>query len=414
MKLSEIEQIACKQKELLLTSESGLRREALDDLPHIDSHALIVSGIRRCGKSTLLHQYLEQQKEDFFYLHFEDIRLYNFQMKDFVLLDKIVEQSGQAILFFDEIQSVKGWELYVRQKLDQRFRVFITGSNASLLSRELGTKLTGRHITKELFPFSFSEFIAFKNITPSMESLEKYMYTGGFPEFVKNQNPETLKTLIDDILYRDIVVRYGIKDASSVKRLLSYLFFNAANLTSPSKLTDIAGVKSSTTVLEYFSYFETSYLISLLPKFSYSAKAQMLSPKKVYVSDTGLIRAGAILLSENYGYFLENMIFIHLRRQTKELYYFNENNRECDFVCLENGRVKNLLQVCWELNTDNEEREIKGLLNAMTFFNLTKGTIVTANQQDVIYIDGFEIEVAPAWKFLTPCCKKPSNSSAPA
>lgn len=401
MKLSVIEEIANNQKEVLLMSDSGLRREILDFLPNVESHALIISGIRRCGKSTLLHQYLQQKNEDFFYLHFEDIRLYDFQIKDFALLDKIIEHSEQKLLFFDEIQSVKGWELYIRQKLDQQFKVIITGSNASLLSRELGTKLTGRHITKELFPFSFSEFTAFKNLTPSLESLEKYMYMGGFPEYAKNENLETLKILVDDILYRDIVVRYGIRDASSVKRLLSYLFFNAAKLVSPSKLNDIAGVKSSTTVLEYFSYFEDSYLISLLPKFSYSAKSQLLSPKKVYISDTGLIRAGAILLSENYGYFLENLIFIHLRRQTKELFYFNENNRECDFVQLENGKARSLLQVCWELNTDNEEREVNGLLDAMNYFNLKKGAIITTNQQDTIYHDNLEIDVVPAWKFLS-------------
>ena len=400
MKLSEIEDIAKTQKEMLLVSDSGFRRETLDFLPNLESHALIISGIRRCGKSTLLHQYLQQKNEDFFYLHFEDVRLYDFQIKDFVLLDKVIERSEQKLLFFDEIQSIKGWELYIRQKLDQHFKVIITGSNASLLSRELGTKLTGRHITKELFPFSFNEFVAFKNLIPSLESLEKYMHIGGFPEFVKNENPETLKMLIDDILYRDIAVRYGIKDVSSVKRLLSYLFFNAAKLTSPSKLTDVAGVKSSTTVLEYFSYFENSYLISLLPKFSYSAKSQMLSPKKVYVSDMGLIRAGAILLTENYGYFLENMIFVHLRRQTKELFYFNENNRDCDFVQFENGKAKNLLQVCWELNHDNEEREINGLLDAMNYFKFTKGTIITANQQDTIYHGNLEIEVVPAWRFL--------------
>lgn len=401
MKLSEIHEIAEMQKNYLLSSDSGLKREILDFLPPLASHALIISGIRRCGKSTLLHQYVQKKNEDFFYLHFEDIRLYDFQMKDFVLLDKVIDRSTQKLLFFDEIQSVKAWELYVRQKLDQGYRVILTGSNASLLSRELGTKLTGRHITQDLFPFSYSEFIAFKNLKSSIESLNKYMHTGGFPEFVKNENPETLKNLIDDILYRDIVVRHGIKDASSVKRLLSYLLFNAAQLTTPSKLTDIAGVKSSTTVLEYFSYFEDSYLITLLPKFSYSAKSQMLSPKKVYVSDTGLIRAGSVPLTENWGYFLENLVFLHLLRQTKELYYFHENNRECDFVQLENGRLKNLLQVCWELNTDNEEREINGLLNAMRHFKSTKGTIITANQQDILYQGDLEIEVIPAWKFLS-------------
>ena len=400
MKISEIEDVISRQKNNLFVTDSGLRREILDTLPKIESHALIISGIRRCGKSTLLHQFLKQNNESFFYLHFEDVRLYDFQMKDFILLDKIIEKSGEKILFFDEIQSVKGWELYVRQKLDEHFKIVITGSNATLLSRELGTKLTGRHITRELFPFSYSEFLAYKNLLPSFETLKNYMLTGGFPEFVKNGNHETLKMLIDDILYRDIVVRYGIKDASSVKRLLSYLFFNAAKLTTPSKLTDVAGVKSSTTVLEYFSYFEDSYLVSLLPKFAYSAKSQALAPKKVYVSDTGLIRAGAILLTENYGYFLENMIFLQLRRQSKEIFYFNENKRECDFVQLENGIAKQILQVCWELNSDNEEREIGGLIDAMQHFKFKTGTIITANQRDTIYKDDLEIEVVPAWEWL--------------
>ncbi|MCL2027091.1 MAG: ATP-binding protein [Bacteroidales bacterium] len=400
VKLSDIEQIASEQKERLLQNDSGLQREILETLPRMASHALIISGIRRCGKSTLLHQYLRSSEQDFFYFNFEDIRLYDFQIKDFALLDTAIEKSGQKLLFFDEIQAVTGWELFVRQKLDQRYRIVLTGSNASLLSRELGTKLTGRQITKELFPFSYREFVSFKNKKNNAKTFLEYLQTGGFPEYVKAENPDILNGLIDDILYRDIVVRYGIKDASSIKRLLSYLFFNTAKLTTPSKLKDIAGVKSPSTILDYFSYLEASYLIQLLPKFSFSLKSQMLAPKKVYVCDTGLIKTGTILLTENYGYLLENIVFSHLRRHTKELFYFNENNKECDFVELQNGKIKTLLQVCWDLNEDNEEREIRGLTEAMHYFKQTKGYIITYNQRDTIHHENVVIEVIPAHEFL--------------
>jgi predicted AAA+ superfamily ATPase len=400
MKLSEIEYVVASQKESLLTGDNGLPREMLGSLPDLQPHALIISGIRRCGKSTLLRQHLGRMAQDFFYLNFEDTRLYDFQMKDFALLDTVAAKSGAKTLFFDEIQSVTGWELYVRQKLDSHCKVAITGSNASLLSRELGTKLTGRQITKELFPFSYSEFIAFRNEKPSHDSFISYMQAGGFPEYLKSGNADILRSLIDDVLYRDIAVRYSIRDVSSLKRLLSYLLFNAAKLTTPSKLKEVAGVKSPSTVLEYFSYFETSYLIHPLLKFSFSAKSQMLAPKKMYTCDTGLIRSGAILLAENYGYLLENIIFLHLRRQSRELFYYNENNRECDFVELEQGRIKQLMQVCWDLNADNEAREINGLIDAMQYFKQPKGTIITANQQDTIYHENVVIEVVPAWKFL--------------
>ena len=401
MKLSIIEQIAAEQKETLLQNDKGLPREALTTLSLLESHALIISGIRRCGKSTLLNQYLSQNKQDFFYFKFEDISLYDFQIKDFTLLDTVIKNSGTKLLFFDEIQVVNGWELFVRQKLDQHYQMVITGSNASLLSRELGTKLTGRQITKELFPFSYQEFISFRNENKGLESFMSYMQTGGFPEYVKTGNPDILSALVDDILYRDIVVRYGIKDASSVKRLLSCLFFNAAKLISPSKLKEIAGVKSPSTLLDYFSYLEASYMVQLMPKFSFSIKSQMLAPKKVYICDTGLIKAGTILLTENYGFLLENIIFLHLRRRTKELFYYNENNKECDFIVLKNGKIEQIIQVCWDLNSDNEDREIKGLIDAMHYFNQSAGCIVTLNQKDTIFYEDVAIEVIPVYEFLT-------------
>jgi predicted AAA+ superfamily ATPase len=381
MKLSEIKDIAESQKLALDRQEKGLKRLLLPELPDIQSHALVVSGIRRCGKSTLLRQFVHKLKKPWFYLNFDDIRLTGFSHKDFVLLDKVIAESGARLIFFDEIQSAQRWELYVRQKLDEGFQLAITGSNASLLSRELGTRLTGRHISKELFPFSYKEFCGFLKLKAGPESFADYLQKGGFPEYLKTGNTDILAQLQSDILYRDIAVRYGIRDAESLRRLFVYLLSNPAQLFSSGKLTGVVGVKSPTTVLEYISFFQAAYLIQLLPSFSWSVKAQSLSPKKVYIADTGLIKTGAVSFSGNYGALLENHVFNSLRIKAgasgTDIYYFTgKNGGECDFITGPSGKPS-CIQVCWELTHDNQDREINGLLEAMDFFNLKNGTIIT-------------------------------------
>ncbi|MDR3338921.1 MAG: ATP-binding protein [Candidatus Symbiothrix sp.] len=400
MKSSIIKTVAEEQREFLLTSDSGFQRKELCALPDLSSYVLIISGIRRCGKSTLLKQFLKSKHKDAFFFNFEDIRLYDFSIDDFPILDKFINNSGEKVLFFDEIQIVKGWELFVRQKLEQGFQVVLSGSNANLLSRELGTKLTGRHITRELYPFSYSEFCSYKNLAADKQSVLEYLGTGGFPEVVKSDNNEILQFLIEDILNRDIAVRYGIRNVSLLKRLCSFLLSNAGNLLSPNKLKNAIGIKSASTILDYFSYFESCYLLNLMPKFAFSAKAQMLAPKKLYINDTGLIKIGSTAFSENSGHLLENVVFYHLLRKSKELFYFNENGKECDFALLKNGKCKELVQTCWELNTDNENREIGGLFEAMHYFKLDTGTIVTFDANDLIKKDGKTINVVAASEFL--------------
>jgi hypothetical protein len=408
MKLSELQEISASQKSVLERQEQGQLRQILPDLPELKSHALIVSGIRRCGKSTLLRQYVQKMKKNYFYMNFDDIRFASFTNEDFSLLDRVITDSDAELIFFDEIQSVKNWELYVRQKLDEGFLLAITGSNASLLSRELGSRLTGRHISKELFPFSYKEFCSFLKLKPGPESLLDYLEKGGFPEFLKTGNTDILSQLQSDILYRDIAVRYGIRDTTSLKQLFVYLLSNVAGLFSPSKLTGIIGVKSPTTVLEYISYFESSYLIQLLPCFAWSVKAQSLAPKKVYVSDTGLIKTGAISFSKNYGALLENFVFNCFRRDSgfpgslnqNSIYYFTgKNGSECDFIIKTQDSTK-CVQVCWELNIDNQDREVNGLLDAMEFFNMEEGEILTCNTEDIILVNGKKINVIPAWKYF--------------
>ena len=402
IKQSELAAVVQSQQEQQQEKGVGLERDLLHQLPtDLPNHALIISGIRRCGKSTLLSQWMKKIDFEGFFLNFDTPKLYNFELTDFELLDEMIVQSRKKSLFFDEIQVIDGWELYVRQKLDQGYKVAITGSNASLLSKELGTKLTGRHINKELFPFSFSEFLRYHEAIPDAESLLRYMTIGGFPEYIKTENPDILAVLIDDILYRDIAVRYNIRDVKSLKRLLLFLAANNGNLVTATKLTQTLGIKSPATILDYFSYFEQSYLLQLMPKFSYSYRVQLVNPRKIYFVDTGLINVVDVSFSHDFGRKLENVIFWELRRQNKEIYYYNENGYECDFVVCNNKIPEQLIQVCYELNKDNSTREERGLLDAMNFFKLDKGTIITLNQQDTILHHEKKIEVIPAYRYLS-------------
>jgi len=389
------------QKKKMLRLGTGFRREILPNMPALQSHALIITGIRRCGKSTLLQQILANDNRNKLFLSFEDPRLFNFEISDFEILDTIIENSKTETLFFDEIQVIKGWELYVRQKLDEGFSVAITDSNASLLSRELGTKLTGRHISKELLPFSYREYLGFKNLQPEEKSLLKYMKTGGFPEFIKTNNTDILIELFHDILNRDIIVRHGIRDARALKNLAVYLVSNAGNLVTASKLQQPLKVKTATTVLDYFSFLEDAYLVSFMPKFSYSQKVQMVNPRKIYVIDPGIINIVSTAFTENKGHLLENLIYWELRRQGKELYYFNENKAECDFVVMKNDKLEQVIQVYYELSPENREREIGGLIEAMNYLNTDNGLIISFNQFDAFMYKGKKIEVIPAWSFLT-------------
>lgn len=400
MKQSVIQQVVTEQQAFIKNRKGDLQRDILQELPYIPTHALIISGIRRCGKSTLLYQLAKQKEATVFFLNFEDVRLYNFQIDNFRVLDEVIKESGHKILFFDEIQIVEGWEMYVRQKLDQGFEVVITGSNAGMLSVELGTKLTGRHIDKELFPFSYSEYLRYKKQEATEKSFLKYMKVGGFPQHIDRNQSEILETLVDDIMYKDIAVRYSIRDIQALKKLCSYILSNTATLVVPSKLKQVLGINAPSTVLNYFSYFENTYLMHLMPKFSWSVRSQLLAPKKMYVIDTALIKASSTSFGEDKGRLLETMVYWEFRRKTKQLYYFNENNAECDFIVpLDKGYT--VVQVCWELNADNEKREINGLLDAMQFFNTDKGYIITYNTSDFIVKEGKDIVVIPFYKFFT-------------
>lgn len=398
---SVLQKVIEVQKKKMLRLGTGFPREILPNISVFRSHALIVTGIRRCGKSTLLRQILEVDSSKHLFLSFEDPRLFNFELSDFEILDTIIENSNSETLFLDEIQVINGWELYVRQKLDEGFRIAITGSNASMLSRELGTKLTGRHVSKELFPFSYSEFLTFKEMQADEKSLQKYIKTGGFPEFIKTNNQDILTELFNDILNRDIIVRHGIRDARALKNLAVYLVSNVGNLVTASKLQQPLNVKTAATILDYFSFLEDTYLVNFMPKFSYSLKVQMVNPRKIYIIDPAIINVASTSFTEDKGHLLENLIYWELKRSGKKLYYFNENKAECDFVVVKNEKIEQLIQVCYELLPENREREIRGLTEAMDFFKTNNGVIISFKQRDAFMHNGKRIEVLPAWEFLT-------------
>ncbi len=384
------------QRDELQSIDLGIPRDILKSVDLHIPHAVVLSGVRRCGKSTLLKQIISKTNK-FFYFNFEDQRVLNFDVSDFEKLDDVLsEEFGNSkIYFFDEIQNVGEWERFVRSRQDLGKKFVITGSNASLLSRELGTKLTGRHINYELFPFSYAEMLQLKSVEPSLDSFKSYMKNGGFPEFLKYEKTEMLQELLNDIVVRDIIARHGLRETKTIKEMAIYLLTNVGKEFSYTNLAKHFNLGSTNTAIAYASYFEDSYLIFTIPMFDYSFRRQRVNPKKSYSIDVGLSRANSASFSEDNGRILENIVFLELRRRYKDIFYF-KGKKECDFLVKENGELKEAIQVCYDLTEENKERELSGILEAMEELKIKKGTIITLNQDDMLK----KIPVKPAWKWL--------------
>ena len=394
-----ISEVIDAQRETFLQKDIGIERTGLSEMKIHKNFVNVITGIRRCGKSTLLLQLLERYFKKALFVNFEDPRLAGFQTDDFRRLDAEIMRRKTKVLFFDEIQMLENWELYVRQKLDEDFQVVVTGSNATLLSKELGTKLTGRHFSSELFPFSYQEFLRFRKYKNSSKAAMEYLIDGGFPEYLRTGESTILNQLLDDILYRDIVVRYGVRDVASLRKLAVYLISNIGKPVSASSLIKSFEIKAVSTMMEYFSHLENAYILQFAPKFSYSIKKQVRNPKKVYAIDTGLYTHNTIKFTGDMGRRLENLVYLHLRRVSKEIYYFSED-RECDFIVIEKEQPKYIVQSCYEITQTNIDRELNGAFEALRFFNKKQATIVTMEQSDRFEKDGLIVEVVPAHEFL--------------
>ena len=401
MKASDIRQ-AIEEQRKLRRGRTGMERDALRDIVCEDGFATIVTGVRRCGKSTLLGQWAEKSRARTACVNFDDLRMSAFETSDFAVLDSVVCGLGADTLVLDEVQDIPEWERFVTGCLDAGRKVLLTGSNAKMLSRELGTKLTGRHLNMELYPFSYAEFLRFTKAAPSPASVEKYVGTGGFPAYVRTRRREVLEALFNDIIYRDIVVRYRLRDPFSVRSLAAYLLGHVGSRISPTRLKDAMHVNSASTLLEYFSYLEETYLARRLPRFASSPKAQMSYPKKIYACDTGLVTALAPRDGSDKGHKLENIVYLKLVRDGGTLSYFADDagETECDFIQeMRDGTVR-AVQVAWTLSAENEKREINGAIRAMERFGLCESVLVTHSQSDLVNAGGRTIRVVPAHEYL--------------
>ncbi len=392
--------IVKSQASSLLQLDEGIERSKLAEIGLNTPFAVVISGVRRCGKSTLLRQLMRKVK-GFCYFSFEDPRAIDFEASDFQKLNDVFKEEYGSFdyYFFDEIQNAQKWELFVRGLLDKNKHVIITGSNASLLSRELGTRLTGRHITYELFPFSFREFLKLRNKKQDKSTFQEYFTKGGFPEYLKTGKAEILHELLNDILIRDIAIRHNIRNTKTLREMALYLITNVGKEFSYNSLKKIFSLGSTNTAIGFISYFEDSYLLFTVTKFDYSLKKQLVNPKKIYSVDNGLSYVNSTSFSEDKGKMLENMVFLNLRKNSKEIFYFKGRN-ECDFLIKEGTKIKQALQVCYELNEDNKNREVNGLIEAIEKFNLREGLIITFDQDDEFEAKGRKIIVKSVWKWL--------------
>lgn len=408
--IEQIKAMLLEQQQTFWQRETGVERKRLGEIERSIPlpHAVVISGLRRVGKSTLLTQFAHRLgEESFYYVNFEDDRFLGFQAEDANdLYQALVELFGERKVFIiDEVQNVTGWEHFVRRFMDQGIKFFITGSNASLLSRELGTRLTGRYVPVELFPFSFAEFLRFKGYTiPDLtrlttietahlqQALNEYLDQGGIPEPLKYPDLPLLRALYDDILYRDIATRYHIEAVRALKELAFYLMSNPTSQISFNKLKEQFRLGSVNTIKNYIEYLESSWLIFTMNVYDYSVKRQQIAAKKVYSIDTGLVNKIGFNFSPNTGKLMENAVFLALRRKTREIYYYTTPaGYEVDFYLPESGR---LIQVAQSMdNPAVREREIRALADGMSTLGLSSGLILTDSKSQIMTRNGFTITI---------------------
>jgi uncharacterized protein len=375
----------------------------------------VIIGIRRCGKSMLGHLALKDKV--YGYINFDDERLIGLSAADLnKMLQFLLEVNPEfKFLFFDEIQNIEGWELFVNRLQRQGYNILITGSNSKLLSKELATHLTGRYALIELTPFSFREFLIardFKWTTMSLHKtqdkallytlLDEYIHIGGFPDMViGGYDASYLRELYDKIISRDITYRYRIKYSKTLKEMAIYSHANLGSRLTFHKIKNIFEVSSIHTVKNYFQYLMDAYLVFLMNAFSYKYKQQIKQPKKVYTIDNGLSAAVSPKFSENRGAALENLVFQELTRRGDDFSYYATSDFEVDFVIHRNREVSSLIQVALSLeDPDTLKREVKALIKGAGDLHCKHLTIITWDEELTHEASGLQIEVIPIWKWL--------------
>lgn len=381
----------------------------------------VVVGPRRAGKSVFSLMLLKDQP--FAYFNFDDESLPGEAKLN---LDELMQELQLAYgdtkyVLFDEIQNLPQWELFVSRLHREGYNLVLTGSNARLLSRELATALTGRHIPIPILPFDFKEILRAKNHVVSEDKLllpdkkakllgwlNEYMTNGGYPEVVtKNLDPRGyLDVLFDSLLFKDVVKRHKVRFSEHIDNLGSYLINNVAGQYSIRKLANVLGFRSGVTLERYLSYLTEAYLILSLHRHSAKAGLRLKSPKKAYVVDNGFITAKAVQHSPNAGKLMENLVFTELVKRGHEpnreiFYYRTRNDREVDFVVKKGTAVAEILQVSYEAHApDVAPREIKALVEAGQELKVTQLTVLTWNEKREVKKNGMTVRFQPLWGWL--------------
>ena len=387
-----------KEQRTPAAPEHEVERALAAGLPNGTDQALVLTGVRRCGKSTLQAQ-LMRQYQSALYLNLEDTRLFGLSPEDFpTLLNAISELApAGAAMFLDEVQEVPEWQRFVRALLDDRRAVCLTGSNASLLGQELGARLTGRHLSYEVFPFSYPEYLAFTGQSPGVESLHGFLDDGGFPSYLRERRPLVLQELLRDIVQRDIAQRHHLRESRHVMNLLLFLLANTGQPVSLQRITKSLAIPAVGQTSRYLEYLQDAYLLFAVPKFSQSLKQRVVAPNKYYAVDNGLRRANVPdFAPPDVGRRLENAVFLALRQRERGVCYAGEKDLwECDFVT---GNA--VIQVCAELTPTNRKREIGGLTSACRLGGKRHALILTLNQRDRLNEEGVDVVVQPVWEWL--------------
>jgi len=411
-----IKDILIVQKEELETELKKLYIERKIGFKKLENPLIkVIIGPRRAGKSFFAIHFLKKQG-DFGYVNFDDERLT--EIKDY---DKIVEAMNSVyntpkFVLFDEIQNLPKWELFVNRLQRQGLNLIITGSNSKLLSKELATHLTGRHFLINIFPFSFKEYLEVnrKELTTYQikEKLHNFLVYGGYPEpLIKNIDyRDYLSTLFSSIVYKDIVKRYRIRFAQGIEDLAFYLLSNIANEYSYNSLSKMTKIQSVHTVEKYLNYLEEAYIFFSLKKFSYKAKEQISSNKKIYCIDNGFIYAKAFKASQDLGKLYENAVACELKKQEFDgklnLYYWkNQQNEEVDFIIKKGAKIKQLIQVCFNVkNIETKNREIRALLKSGKELKCNNLLVITEDYEAEEKAEWFglkaKIKLIPLWKWL--------------
>ncbi|MBA3238739.1 MAG: ATP-binding protein [Parachlamydiaceae bacterium] len=416
------------------------------DLPKVISRAIlfpkfppevrkahVLMGMRRTGKTWILFQHMQSlleegiKKENLLYINFEDDRFENFRASHFqLILDAYFDlyplhgKSKDLFFFFDEIHLIPGWEKFIRRLLDQeKMEIFVTGSSAHMLSKEISTTLHGRAWGQEVFPCSFLEYLSFKGVEITKQHSAKkasqlrhfaqeYLTFGGFPEslfIIKELHAPLLQDYMNSVIFRDIVHRHKLKNSHMVKRFLLFCLSQPSALLSVTKVFNTfksqGEAVGKNSLFEYLSYFEDAYALFAVPIFNFSERVRQANPKKIYFVDPGLVTAYSVKPNFEKAACLENSVFMALRRGSKEIFYYRtKSQKEVDFVVMSSKGEISLFQACYSMSDDQTRaREISALKEAANELNLNNGTIITLDYEKSLSEDGIEICCIPFWKW---------------